>query len=94
MVFETIYAFGIVFVVCELSERIITAFNEINDLTDQFDWYLFPIGIKKILPSIILNTQKSVTIDYFGSLSCSREGFKKVKNVKLLCLSSLLKLMI
>lgn len=78
MLFEIFYAFGIVFFVCELSERIINAFGKINDIIEQFDWYLFPVQMQRIMPVIIINAHEPIAIEYFGSRSCSREDFKKV----------------
>lgn len=84
MLLEVLYAFGIVFIVCELSQRIINAFGKINDIIDGFDWYLFPVEIQRILPVVIVNAQP-MAIQYFGSLSCSREAFKKVSELS--CMS-------
>lgn len=79
MLLEIFYAFGIIFIMCELSERIVNAFGQINIVIDQFDWYLFPVKIKRILPVIMINQFQPISIEYFGSFSCSREAFKKVR---------------
>lgn len=67
-----------VFVACEIGQRYSNAFTEVEDVFDQFSWYLLPIGIQRILPSINLYMQQSIEIKFFGSLSCSRELFKRV----------------
>lgn len=78
--FEAGYAFTVVFLVCELCQRATDAFNKINDTIGGFDWYLFPIEIQKMLPTIMIVTQKIVGQKYFGSIMCLRPTFKKVRN--------------
>lgn len=78
MLFEILYAFGIVFIVCEISERIINAFTEISNVINQFDSYRFQIKMQRMMPTIVMITQNEIAIEYFGSLSCSRKAFKKV----------------
>lgn len=90
MVFEFIYAFGILLVVCELSERIVNAFGELSGVIDQCDWHLYPVEIQKLLPFLIMNTSKPIAIEYFGSLTCSRSSFKKVSRAKTLAICNLM----
>ena len=75
---EMFWAFGAIFIACELCERVSSAYSEINDAVNQFDWYLFPKKVKRYLPMIILNTQMSVTFECFGSIYFSRQTFKNV----------------
>lgn len=77
-VFMVCYAFGVVFVACEVGQRISNEFSEINDVIERFDWYLFPDELKKILPIVMNLAQRPVCIDFFGSIACSRDVFKKV----------------
>lgn len=77
-VFETIYAFVIVFITCELGQRVNLAFVECNDMIDQFGWYRFPLKIQRMLPMIMDFSQQPVEIKCFGSTACSRETFKYV----------------
>lgn len=73
--------FFAVIVACEFGQRLTNAFNEINDLIDQFQWYRFPSNMQRILPIALIIAQKPVSIEFFGSFSCSRELFRKVQNV-------------
>ena len=66
------------FIACEISQRVNDAFNGLNLTIHQFDWYLFPIEIQRMLPMIIVVAQQPVTLECFGSISCSREVFKNV----------------
>lgn len=63
---------------CELGQRMTDAFEEINFTLNQFEWYLFPIEIKRMLPAIIANAQKTVAVECFGSIACNRDVFKNV----------------
>lgn len=75
---EMFWAFGSIFIACELCESVSNAFIEVNDVVNQFDWYLFPIQVKRLLPTIIMNKQQPVNFECFGSIRFSRETFKKV----------------
>lgn len=69
----------LVFISCEFAERLGMRFDEINDEINNFNWYLFPHGIlQKALPTIMINAQKKVYFECFGSITCNRENFKKV----------------
>lgn len=75
---EAIYAFGVLFIACELCQHVNCAFNECSDMIDQFAWYWFPANVKQILPTILNFTQQPVVITCFGSTTCDRETFKYV----------------
>lgn len=72
----------LLFASCELCGRISTGFDDINDMVDEFDWYLFPIRMKKALLILMINAQKPVEYRCFGSTVCNRETFKKVSHQK------------
>lgn len=76
--FEACYSFGLIFIVCELCQRATNEFGDVNDVIGQFAWYRFPTIIKKRLPTIIQFAQQDIVFECFGSISCSREAFKKV----------------
>lgn len=67
-----------VFLVCELGQRINNDFRTIDDVIAQFNWYLFSDELKRMLPIILINTQEPVVFDLFGNIACSREAFRKV----------------
>lgn len=72
------YAFGTAFIICELCEQISNLFNEINVSIGQLSWYYFPYKLQRILPTILVMSQKPFKIECFGSITCSRDTFKKV----------------
>lgn len=72
------YAFGLVFTVCELCQRISKSFLKINAIVDQLNWYLFPKNVQKMMLIISIMVQQSVDVECFGSIACNRDTFKRV----------------
>lgn len=66
------------FIACEIGQRTSNAFDNIDFSMKQFDWYLLPIEIKQMLPMIISIAHQPVSLECFGSISCTREVFKNV----------------
>lgn len=77
-IFYSSYAFGIVFISCEVGQRLCDAFEDINDTIELLDHYRFSMKIKRMLPTIMITAQETVFIECFGSITCVRESFKKV----------------
>lgn len=73
-----IYAFGLLLIACELCQRGNQAFGECGDMVDQFNWYLFPNEVQRMLPMILAFTQQPIEIACFGSTACDRKSFKYV----------------
>lgn len=71
-------------IACELGHGMNDAFEEIYFTIEQFDWYLFPVEIKRVLPIIIASAQQPVTLECFGNIACTREVFKNV-GINLCC---------
>lgn len=64
---------------CEIGQQSCDLFiEEINDKFDQIDWYLYPIEIRRTLPTVFVMAQKAVCLEFFGSMTASRDTFKKV----------------
>lgn len=74
---------GILFVICELSQRFTDACDEINDTINQLVWYSFPVALKRMLPTIMAMAQPPKTFNCIGSTPCSRDTFKKVDRERL-----------
>lgn len=73
-----IFAFATVFITCEIGQRINDAFGELAYAIVQFDWYLLPMEIKRMLPVIIAIAHKPFSLKCFGCIICTREVFIKV----------------
>lgn len=71
----------------EPDQRLSNVIEEIDTEINQFDWYLFPHEIQKVLPIVISNAQEESVIKCFGNVSCSREQFNKVSLFKNFTLS-------
>lgn len=59
---------------------IINSFNEINDMISVCDFYLFPMDIQRLLPMILMNTQRPVVFRGFGNMELSRRTFNRVSH--------------
>lgn len=68
----TVYGF------CEFGEQLSGAFGEINEVYDQFNWYLFPHKAQRVFTTPLMVAQKPVELCAFGTVSCSRITFKRV----------------
>lgn len=77
-IIEVIYAFGVLFIACELGQRVNLAFAKCSEMVDQIKWYLFPAEIQRMLPMILNFTQQPFEIACFGSTRCDRDTFKWV----------------
>ena len=75
-------AFGTVLAICECSQYVSNAFEEIDDEIETFDWYLYSHKLQRMLPIILMAAQQPVELNYFGSFSAVRETFKKVSLIQ------------
>lgn len=83
-IFYSLYAFGIIFVTCELGQRLSDAFEEINDEIESFEWYQFSYEIQQMLPIILIVSQQPVDLECFGSITGCRMTFQKVSTFRVL----------
>lgn len=75
---------------CELAGGASNRFDAINNLIDQFDWYLFPLQMKKLLPTIMMNSQQIFGFKYFGSFLCNRETFRRVNVTRIILMAKVI----
>lgn len=80
---EVIYPFTILFAVCEMCHRNIQAFDECCDMAYQFEWYLFPNQIQRMMPLILNLMQQSNEMKCFGSTAVNQDTFKYVSASKM-----------
>lgn len=71
---------AIIFIACEIGNRLTYAFIEVSEEIDRIDYHLLPIEMRKMLPTILIYTRKSVALHGFGSIKYTRETFKKVRS--------------
>lgn len=75
---EVFHAFFTVGLVCEMGERVCDMFSAIDETMDEIDWYLYPIDVQRMLPAIMIVAQKQIYVEFFGSITASRETFRQV----------------
>lgn len=75
---EVIYVVFSVGVACELGELACELFGAIDDTMGGIDWYLYPLDVQQMLPTIMIVTQTPIMVELFGSATASRETFKRV----------------
>lgn len=63
---------------CEVGERMSNIWVEIDDDINSIEWYLLSTDTRKSIITIMSFTQRPVILDGLGSISGSRELFKKV----------------
>lgn len=73
-----IWSVIIIFAACEIGERGIALFEKMENEINQFEWYLFPLRIQRMLPTILIVAQEQAIINCFGSIACTRQCFKEV----------------
>lgn len=83
MLTELVWSIIATFIVCEFGQRVNTAFEELNDRIDEFDWYMYPMEIQRIAPIIMAAIQRRVIVQAFGNIVCIRQLFKKVSDCSL-----------
>lgn len=76
----TFFVLGLAFFSCDFGQRLTNKFDGIIYDFGQLDWYLFPIEILRMLPTILVGVQEPIVIECFGIISGSRDQFKKVKS--------------
>lgn len=71
-------AFDLIFFANEIGQRFSNVFETNGDAVFELNWYLYPTGLQRIIPMLIINVQKPVPIRSFGTAVYSRKQFKKV----------------
>lgn len=66
------------FLFCHFGNLISERFSSINEEIYLLDWYNLPQKLQKILPTVILITQKESHLNVFGNMHCDYEVFAKV----------------
>lgn len=77
--YQIFWAFGLIFLACELSQKVKDEFDDICEMIGQFDWYLLPYKLRRMLTIILINAQQPVYLECFGSFVCNRDTLKKVQ---------------
>ena len=73
------WSFALVFIVCELGQRVSNGFDDIDSKIDQLRWYKLPKDLWRMLPILMAGSQNPARLAVFGSIKCNRESFKLVR---------------
>lgn len=76
--------FSVIFIFCEIGEKLKSSFNQIDDEFNNLDWYLFPMDGMKIVSMIMIITQKTVALRGYRNIEYDREQFKKVTGLSVI----------
>lgn len=72
-------AFLVIFLFCELGQRIIdVSFDGYDDLT-QIAWNRFPLTVQNMFSLFLIGSQDPIVLSGVGSIACTREAFKDVR---------------
>lgn len=75
---EIVWTNILLYIYCELGERVSNGFVEVYGVFCQYQWYLFPINVQRMLPNLLIIAQQPVALQGPGKSLCTRETFKKV----------------
>lgn len=78
LLFKTLYSFILIFILCELGERVRFGFEKIGNEINNMNWYLFSIKMQRMIPTMQITGQQDIQLMAFGNFPCSRDNFKKV----------------
>lgn len=82
------WAFSIIFLYCEIGERVTHEFNEFNEQFCQCNWYSFSIEMQRMFIIVMSNTQRPAIIQGYANTVCTRDAFKQVRRVGRFVLSA------
>lgn len=75
----TYFIYQVIYVNSTLGQSMTDKFDEFSEKLGQCNWYIYPIGIKRMYGTFLLNAQQETYLQGYGNLVCSHETMKKVK---------------
>lgn len=76
---ELLFTLTLLFVSCELGNRMSNEFEYINDQIHQFDWHMLSLETQQLLPIITMSVDQPIGIPCIGSIMCNLNTFKTVR---------------
>lgn len=70
--------FNLFLIFCEFGEQMSGLFGGIYEQIFSLDWYTYPVELQRIMPVILMNSQKPVVLKGFGNVPVTRLNFKSV----------------
>lgn len=72
------WSFIVIYVFCEMGEKVTNQFNEFGEELGQCNWHLFSMKLQRIYIIALANADQPTTIHGLGHIVCVRESMKKV----------------
>lgn len=70
--------FSWIFLLCNNGEEVSSEYDTIGDAFFECAWYMFPIKLQNVMPTILIYAQEDVQMAGLGGLPCTRDTFKQV----------------
>lgn len=83
-IFYGFWALILVFVACETCEHFSGVYDTIYEKVIDLDWYRLPLEMQQTLVIVMIESQKPLPIQFFGSITCGRELFKQASTISIL----------
>lgn len=68
---------------CMFGENVTMRFDRLDDNLYQCNWYLLPIGMQRMLITVMANTQRTAAIIGYGNFECTRERLQIVNRISI-----------
>lgn len=75
---QLFWGYAVIFIFCELGERLTQEYDKLYDVICEFNWYAYPLKVQRILPIAFAGAQDQIILQGFGNCLCTREAFKNV----------------
>lgn len=73
-----IVVFGLVFLACEICERVSTQFEMFGEELARCNWHKLSMEMQRVYVIFLKDTQQPANIDSYGGIQCTRITFKTV----------------
>lgn len=79
LVSQVFWSIALISIYCEFGERVSIGFNQSYRVICQFQWYSFPMRMKKSVLIVLAVAQQPHELRSFAICSCAREPLKNVR---------------
>lgn len=66
------------FLVCYVGEHVTTVYLDLKDSIYNISWFLCPLDLQRYIVPMLMNADKPVYFESFGTLNCTNDTFKRV----------------
>lgn len=76
-----VWSFGIFVYYCDVGQMVTTQFDLFEIELRQCDWHLYPLQLKQMLVTFMVNSQNKTIIRGFARSMCTRESLMEVNKI-------------